>query len=211
MADENGEHWLSALPWVLLGRRTAFQPDLGTSAAELVLGDTPIIPGDLAGANLSGDTNIPQLLERLRANAGRPPVQTAHHNKPKEPYLPADMANATHVWVRVGKDTPLGVKYKGPYLITARQGTSCLEIRTGSYANGAPRHETVHWNNCKIAYFWEKLFEAERPKRGRKRKATTSFSPDQTSSHATHHPYTARARGRQRLATKGKTDKKRHA
>ena len=185
MGDQHGENWLRALPWVLLGRRTAFQPDLGTSSAELVLGDTPSVPGDLVGADINGDENIPQLLERLRAKAGRPPVQTAHHSPPK-PYLPAAMANATHVYVRKGKDTPLGPKFRGPYLILERQGESCLKVRTGSFVNGRPREETVHWNNCKIAYFWENPFEVDRPTLGRPRKnrakksRRNSLSPDQT-------------------------------
>ena len=49
MGDTHGSSWLSALPWVLLGRRCAHQPDLGTSPAELVFGQTPLIPGALAG------------------------------------------------------------------------------------------------------------------------------------------------------------------
>merc|ERR1712219_102200 len=46
MGDEHGSKWMTALPWVLLGRRTAFQPALDATAAELVLGCNPTVPGD---------------------------------------------------------------------------------------------------------------------------------------------------------------------
>ena len=49
MSDEEGKNWMSRLPWVLLDRRTAYQPDLGATAAELVMGANPTQPGDLIG------------------------------------------------------------------------------------------------------------------------------------------------------------------
>ena len=36
MASTHQSRWVEALPWVLLGRRTAHQPDLTASPAELV-------------------------------------------------------------------------------------------------------------------------------------------------------------------------------
>ena len=38
MADEHGSEWMSRLPWVLLASRTAFQPELKATSAELVMG-----------------------------------------------------------------------------------------------------------------------------------------------------------------------------
>ena len=112
----------------------------------------------------------PHLLERLRAKAARPPVQTAHHSKPKV-YMPEEMDQTTHVWVKNPKPLPLGAKFDGPYRIVERLGTSCLKVRVGSYTNGEPRHDTVHWHNCKPAHFLDEPTEAERPKLGRKPKA----------------------------------------
>ena len=89
MGDKHGSKWLLALPWTLLGRRTAFQPELGTSPAELVLGQMPRIPGDLID---NQGEKLADLLERLRTNAAQPPVQTAHHNV-ITPFFP-DSANA---------------------------------------------------------------------------------------------------------------------
>merc|ERR1711951_38473 len=58
MGDQHGSRWLSALPWVLLGRRSAYQQDLGTSPAELAFGQTPLVPGALAGADLNQETDL---------------------------------------------------------------------------------------------------------------------------------------------------------
>ena len=58
MGDQHGRSWYSALPWVLLGQRTAYQPSLGTSPAEMVYGQTIKVPGDLAGADLEGEDHV---------------------------------------------------------------------------------------------------------------------------------------------------------
>ena len=168
MGDQGGSEWLRMLPWVLLGRRTAYQPELDTCSAEMVLGQTPRVPGDLAGADLALDSDLPSLLERLRTRAAQPPVQTAHHGERKV-YMPAITDTTTHVYVKRGKVAPLGVKWDGPFKIIERIGKSSLKVRVASYANGLPRYETHHWMNCKPAYFIAEPQEAEKPRRGRKR------------------------------------------
>ena len=147
------------MPWILLGRRTAYQPALGTSPAELVYGSTIRIPGELAGADLEKDSDLPHLLERVRAKAARPPVQTSHHTTPAV-NLPPATDTCTHVWVKKGKPTPLGAAFDGPYRIEERQGTSCLKVRAGSYVNGTPRYEVHHLANCKPTEFAGDPFEA---------------------------------------------------
>ena len=47
MANEAKDRWMDCLPWVILNRRTVYQPTLGASSAELVYGSCPVIPGDL--------------------------------------------------------------------------------------------------------------------------------------------------------------------
>ena len=49
MGDEFGETWMDRLPWVMLGRRTCYQPALDATAADLVFGATPLVPGDIIG------------------------------------------------------------------------------------------------------------------------------------------------------------------
>ena len=131
-------------------------------------GSTLTIPGDLAGADLQPDSDLQNLLHRLRKNAARPPVQTAHHGT-QSVHLPENLDQVSHVYVRRGKTTPLGKNYDGPFLITKRLGTSSVQVRVGAYAGtGDTRYETHHWNNCKIAHFYDEPFEATRPALGRK-------------------------------------------
>ena len=49
MADESRSQWMSRLPWVMLGRRPAFQPELNATATELVFRSNPLLPGDIVG------------------------------------------------------------------------------------------------------------------------------------------------------------------
>ena len=169
MGDQHGTKWPQALPWVLLHKRVAFQPDLGASPAELVFGDVLTIPGDLTGAHLEKDSSLPHLLDRLRKNAARAPVQTSHHAQPKE-NIPADIETATHVYVKKPKPCPLGRKYDGPLFITSREGNSCIKVRRGYYANGKPREDLIHWDNAKPAYFLDEPFTNEGPSLGRPKK-----------------------------------------
>ena len=43
-------NWIDELPWVLLGLRTATKEDLQTSPAEMVFGDSPLLPGEFASS-----------------------------------------------------------------------------------------------------------------------------------------------------------------
>ena len=182
MGEDYADKWSLALPWVLLGRRTSFQPELDATPAELVYGEPLKVPGDLAGADLQPDSNLPTLLERIRKNAARPPVPTAHHNNEPYVHLPSAMQGAKYVYTRRGKVTPLGPRFDGPWPIIERQGDHCVKIRAGYYNNGEPRYELHHWNNIKIAP--SNLTEADvatRPTLGRKRKNDRQNADRQTS------------------------------
>ena len=58
MGNLHGDKWMSALPWVLLGKRIAVQPDLDISAAQLVYGKTLSTPGCLLGHPGAPLTNL---------------------------------------------------------------------------------------------------------------------------------------------------------
>ena len=47
MGEVHQERWYDFLPFVLLGKRVAYQPDLGASASELTFGKNVTIPGQL--------------------------------------------------------------------------------------------------------------------------------------------------------------------
>jgi len=60
-------NWVDALPWVLLGIRTAPKEDLNSSSAELVYGFPITVPGDCLPTQ-SAHTSVS--LPQLRANVG---------------------------------------------------------------------------------------------------------------------------------------------
>ena len=166
MGDEHQDRWMEALPWCMLSRHTVYQPDLDASAAEMVMGQCPIIPGDIARSSNPSFPDIKTLLQSLRQNASKEPVQTSFHGR-QPVYWPTSAEKASHVWVQVGKPTPLGPQFRGPYPITQRLGKSCLEVQVGEYVNGEPRLDVVHWNNCQPAVVKPGAPNATRPKLGR--------------------------------------------
>ena len=190
LGDNFGNSWYSALPWVLLGKRAQFQPDLGTCPAELVFGQTPLVPGQLAGSELQPDSDLANLLDNLRTKSARPPKQTAHHSTPNT-HTPAHMERATHLYVKRGKVGPLGARYDGPFEIAERLGTSSVKLRVANYANGSPRFEVHHWQNCKIPPA-SVTVTATRPPLGRPKKKPVAA--DDQGAAPQHRPYNLRRR-----------------
>ena len=168
MGDTHASKWHLALPWVILGKRTAFQPDLGTSPAEIVFGQTLTVPGDLAGSDLQPDSDLPHLLERVRRNAARAPVQTSHHTTIPKDYRPPGLDTATHPWVKKAdaKVTPLSPKYDGPFEVLERRGDSCVVVWVGTLAHGEATTELQHLENCKPVFFQGKPYTVKKPKLG---------------------------------------------
>ena len=150
----------------------AYQPDLGASPAELVLGTCPKVPGDLIREGDPEGADVTDLVEAMRANADRPAVQTTHH-RVIPTYWPSSAEDATHVWLKKGKPTPLGSAFAGPYRILERLGDSCLKLKMGAYVSGVPRTVVAHWNNCKPAVLAEGVQDAQAPALGRPKKKTT--------------------------------------
>ena len=166
MADKEGKNWTRMLPWVLLGKRTQYQPELDASAAEMVYGQPLKVPGDLAGSNLEPEGTIKELLNKLHKHAAKDPVPTSHHSN-RNVYMPDKAMTCTHVWAKVGKSTPLGANLDGPYPILERRGKSCVLIQVGTYVNGTPRAQLQHWNNLKPANFMDEPYENFKPNLGR--------------------------------------------
>ena len=109
------------------------------------------------------------LVDDLRMKAARPPVHMSAHGPTHQPYLP-DFVNTTHVHVKRGKPIPLGRQYDGPFPIVERLGRSCVKVKVGVTAGGAPRYEVQHWNNLKPAHMSGPTAEAIRPTVGHKPK-----------------------------------------
>ena len=169
MADTHQTNWMSILPWILLSRRTSYHAQLQATPAEVIFGENMKVPGDLT-PDLPADHSLADLINRVKSNAKRPPMPTKVPAKAAN--LPESAVNASHVYVRRAKHTPLGKLNDGPYPVLEKLGKSCLKIQTGEFVSGAPRTEVVHWRNCTPYDPPTDLPNAQRPKLGRKVKQT---------------------------------------
>lgn len=120
MACENPSNWMTALPLVLLGLRSAFKQDLHCTTAEMVYGTTLRLPGELFTPTPS-PIDPQQFVGQLRQH-----VQTLRPSptRPKNSastFLPDDLSTCSHVFVR--RDMvrpPLTPPYDGPFLVHKR-------------------------------------------------------------------------------------------
>ena len=72
LGDKYRERWSDILPWVLMGRRAAFQEDLGCSPFQLTFGQAAVLPGamvDDPGPPPSSE-DLKKLLSQFRPNFG---------------------------------------------------------------------------------------------------------------------------------------------
>ena len=185
MGDEHREHWMSALPWVLLGKRVQYQPHLDASSSQLVLGKAVKLPGQLLGqpGPPLNSSQIRALLDRLYVMAARPLVETS------SPVIENNIDStllATHVYVKKANPLSLESKFEGPYEIKSRPSRSTIQIKIGKTVNNEDRLLTLNWSSCKIAHMREGAESGSRPNLGRKPKAvpnpTANLRPHPSSS-----------------------------
>ena len=114
--------WMTALPFVLLGIRTAFKEDIGCTTAELVYGSTLRLPGEFF--NQSKGVQTPdqatyatQLKTAMRCLKAAPTRQPQH----RQTYVSNELTACTHVFVRHDAvRRPLQPPYDGPFLVLKR-------------------------------------------------------------------------------------------
>ena len=166
MGNEHRNEWYRALPWVLLGQRVRFQPNLDASAAQMVLQMSPRIPGQLLG-DPGPPLNSAQtraLLDQLYKLSDRPSVPTSGRRVFNDI---SETDSATHVYVKVDKPLSLQPKWEGPYRILSRPSRSTIEVKLGVFKSGELRKQVYHWNLCKVAYLRPDSEDASRPALGR--------------------------------------------
>ena len=175
---------MDALPWVLLGLRVKYQPNLDASSAQMVLGMSPRIPGQVMGhpGPPLNSSQLRALLDQLYVMADREPVPTTTKVNKLDIH---DTTNATHVYVKVENPTSLSPKFEGPYAIVSRPTRSTVEVKVGLFKDGSLRTNTYHWSSCKVAHMRSGAPEASRPALGRPTKSTSS-SADVTDSTGTY-------------------------
>lgn len=139
--------WVEALPFVLLGIRTALKADIGCCSAELVYGTTLRLPGEFVAdskdTNLQANTDyslrLRDIMSKLRAVPPRPPTARPVH-------VHSDLSSCSHVFVRHDAiQRPLRPPYDGPFKVVKR-GDKHITIDRGG------RHDVVSLDRVKPAY-----------------------------------------------------------
>ena len=133
MGSTHGNKWMRALPWVLLGKRVAFQPDLDTSSALLLYGRSPEIPGQMLGHPGPPLNNLQTraLLEEMFKLESNPAMQTSAKT------IINDISateRATHVYIKREDPKSLTPRFEGPFEIVSRPSRTQIQVRLGSYA-----------------------------------------------------------------------------
>ena len=159
---------MDVLPFVLLGRRVALQPDIGASASELTFGTTVRIPGQILydPGDLPEGPRLKELLQQVKTSTAERIHQTSRHNPP-EPAFKSIPENITHVYTKQHQTKGLQAPYEGPFLIDSRPSRSTLKLVVGTYKDGSPRHEIRHLNDVKLAHPDSMAAPASRPALGR--------------------------------------------
>ena len=168
MGDTHQERWLDALPFVLLGKNVAFQPDLDASPSELCFGTNVRIPGQILHdpGSLPDSSTLQEILKAVRTNTLREAKQPSRHNPPEKPLedLPEDV---TEVYARQHKTTGLQTPFEGPFKIHKRLTKSVIQLEVGVYKDGSKRFELRHLNDLRLAHPDSMAAPAQRPKLGR--------------------------------------------
>ena len=181
MGDKHREQWTRALPWVLLGKRVQYQPFLDSSSAQLVLGKSPRLPGQLLkepGPPLN-TVETRALLDQLYKLHDHPGIKTS--TKTEELDI-SHTNNATHVYIKVDNPQSLCPRFEGPYKIHSRPSRSTIDVVLGVKSNGDLRVQRYHWSSAKVAHLREGAVAAERPKLGRP-KTEVGLSSDNSRHH----------------------------
>ena len=156
------------LPWVLMGRRAAFQEDLGCSPFQLTFGQAAVLPGAMVDdpGPPPSKPDIREMLSHLEAATNVPAIPMSRHGQGPKTYTKG-IDTATHVYIRLDNPQGLQPRYHGPFLIKKRLGNSTIQIKTGTYKSGEERLEVHSWNNAKPAYMSEDMLAIDRPALGR--------------------------------------------
>ena len=151
LAGDRG--WHTELPWVLMGLRNKFKPDLGASMAEMTFGSMMTIPGDLLGAPMQAE--LSQKKQRNYSFNNRPTAGRRNLTATEGFQLCTTprLQRTQQTYTLKGRNTRqahLAEASKGPFPITRRIGARQLAIQVGFTAKGKRRLEIQYIDQCKI-------------------------------------------------------------
>ena len=110
-------NWYHQLPWILLGMRTTPKVDIGTSPAEMVLGETIVVPGEF----FPGDCNSESMELRRTRNAALHFKPVAPRQNSRNIHIPDAIKSCEYVFIRDDSyRPPLMPPYKGPFKVIQR-------------------------------------------------------------------------------------------
>ena len=168
MGDQYQNKWMDFLPFMMLGKNSTLQVNIGSSASELTFGTKVRLPGQILHdpGEIPDESQLRNLLEDVRNKTDIQAHQTSRHNPPEKPLkqIPDDV---THVFTRQHHTTGLDAPYKGPFLVESRPSRSTVRIEVGQYSGGRKRHEVRHFNDLKLAHEDSPAAAVHRPKLGR--------------------------------------------
>jgi hypothetical protein len=158
-----GQDWVSQLPWVLLGLRSAPKEKANISSAEIVYGTSLTLPGEFLD---TPEAEVDRWVEKLRSEAASfSPPSTASGPVMEAAEVPRQLQSCQHMYVRGdGARPPLAAKYDGPFLVVAK-AAKYFRIQRGD------RVETVFVDRLKPHLGTGPVAPASPPARGRPRKA----------------------------------------
>ena len=175
MGEKYQNKWLDYLPFVLLGRRVAHQPDIGASSSEMCFGTNVRIPGQLLmdPGEIEDEETLQSLLQDVRQKTLRPISQPSRHNK-QEPLLPGIPADAKFAYTKQHQTTGLQPPYEGPFKIAEKLSRSTVKLEVGIFKDGRKRYEIRHANDLKFAHPKSLAAPILRPQVGRPSNVGTS-------------------------------------
>ena len=149
--------WRETLPLVLLGCRNTIKADLNATPAELTLGCTLRLPGDMVSPTPSVSFNYGDYAARLSHHMRqlRLPTQREQHHPV---YVSDRLSDCTHVFLRAEGRPSLHPAYSGPHRVIKRMPKTFIIERNG-------KKDTVCVDRIKPAYIEEPPPSLMRPRR----------------------------------------------
>ena len=174
-AEYHQSKWIDHLPWVILGKNSAYQPDIKASAYQMLYGFEPSLPGQILNAANHQESvkELENLLQNQQKRVSLPAIQPSAHGK-KEETSAGIAENVTHVYTKQHKALGLQPSFAGPFPIDQRLSRSTFKLKVGFKVSGEPIYEIRHLNDLKAAEPDSHVAEAVRAKKGRPKSSPDS-------------------------------------